>query len=83
MAFSIKNDEADQLVRDLVAVTGESLTEAVTIALRERLARQRRAVGGSRLDRIKRHAEAFARLPVLDDRSPDEILGYDQSGLPS
>lgn len=83
MAFSIKNDEADQLARDLVAVTGESLTEAVTIALRERLARQQRATGGTRLRRIMQHADAFARLPVLDSRSADEILGYDRSGLPT
>lgn len=27
--------------------------------------------------------ERFARLPVLDDRSPDEILGYDTSGVPA
>jgi antitoxin VapB len=83
MAFSIKNDEADHLVRELVAVTGESLTEAVTVALRERLAREQRAAGGSKLSRIMSHAEAFTRLPVLDRRTPDEILGYDSAGLPS
>ena len=83
MAFSIKNDEADQLARRLVAVTGESLTEAVTNALRERLERQQRAAGGPKLDRILRHADAIRRLPILDDRPADEILGYDQAGLPT
>ncbi|MCB9530155.1 MAG: type II toxin-antitoxin system VapB family antitoxin, partial [Myxococcales bacterium] len=39
MALSIKNDEADRLARELAALTGESLTEAVVVSLRERLAR--------------------------------------------
>ena len=40
MALSIKSDEADQLARELAAETGETLTEAVVIALRERLDRE-------------------------------------------
>jgi antitoxin VapB len=40
MALSIKTDEADQLARALAKLTGENLTDAVTIALRERLARE-------------------------------------------
>jgi antitoxin VapB len=83
MAFSIKNDEADLLVRELVALTGESLTEAVTVSLRERLERQRRLRGGSKLERMMEQVRLFRALPVLDDRSADEILGYDEMGLPS
>jgi antitoxin VapB len=41
MALSIKTAEADELARSLAQLTGESTTEAVTIALRERLARER------------------------------------------
>lgn len=41
MAFSIKTEEADSLARSLAQLTGESLTEAVTTALRERLDRER------------------------------------------
>jgi antitoxin VapB len=41
MALSIKTAEADELARSLVRLTGESMTDAVTIALRERLARER------------------------------------------
>jgi antitoxin VapB len=41
MALSIKTDEADALARKLAKLTGENLTEAVTVALRERLARER------------------------------------------
>ena len=83
MAFSIKNDEADRLVRELAAVTGESLTDAVTNSLRERLDRERRVGGVSKLERIRGHALAFAALPVLDRRSAGEILGYDDVGLPT
>jgi antitoxin VapB len=41
MALSIKTTEADELARSLARLTGESMTEAVTTALRERLARER------------------------------------------
>ena len=40
MALSIKTDEADRLARSLARLTGETMTEAVTVALRERLARE-------------------------------------------
>ena len=40
MALSIKTAEADQLARSLARLTGETMTEAVTTALRERLARE-------------------------------------------
>ena len=83
MAFSIKNEEADELARRLVDVTGESLTDAVLIALRERLQREeaRRQVGVA--DRLRRLAAEVAEMPVLDARPADEILGYDEHGLPT
>ena len=83
MAFSIKNDETDLLVRELVALTGESLTEAVTVSVRERLAREQRAAGGSKLDRMMEVVREFRALPELDHRPAEEILGYGQFGLPS
>lgn len=83
MAFSIKNDDADRLARELAATTGESLTEAVLVALRERLQREasRRRVGAA--DRLRRLAAEVATLPVTDARSSEEILGYDERGLPT
>jgi antitoxin VapB len=82
MAFSIKNDEADHLARRLAELTGESLTEAVLTALRERLRREetlrRVGVGG----RLRRLAAEVAELPIVDDRPPDELIGYDRAGLP-
>jgi antitoxin VapB len=43
MALSIKTREADQLARDLAKLTGETMTEAVTVALKERLEREKAA----------------------------------------
>ena len=42
MSLNIKNEEAHQLARELVQLTGETMTGAVTVALRERLERERR-----------------------------------------
>ncbi len=84
MALSIKNGEADRLARELVDLTGESLTRAVIVSLRERLERQR-AQQDSRplVERIMEIGRHCASLPLLDDRTPDEILGYDENGLPT
>ena len=83
MALNIKDPDTDRLARTLAAATGETITEAVAIALRERLDRVRGHGGGPDLvaviDQIARRCSA---LPVLDDRTPDEILGYDDSGVP-
>jgi antitoxin VapB len=85
MAISIKSREADELARRLADTTGESITVAITIAMRERLAREERKRRNNRslaaeLMAIGKHC---ASLPVLDPRSSDEILGYDENGLPS
>jgi antitoxin VapB len=82
MALSIKSDEADRLARELAAETGESLTEAVETALRERLKRRHAVRGSSMRARLARIAADAARLPVVDASEPEEILGYDDRGLP-
>jgi len=82
MALSIKSDEADRLARELAAETGETLTEAVEKALRQRLDREHaRRTPGMRA-RLARLAEEVAALPVADGRTPEEIIGYDEAGLP-
>ena len=84
MALSLKNPEADRLARELADLTGESLTDAVLVALRERLERQRIRRHPIRLrDDLMEIGRRCASLPVLDSRSPDEILGYDDQGLPT
>src|SRR5580698_7174550 len=82
MALSIKSDEADQLARELAAETGETLTEAVVIALRERLNREHARHGASMRMRLARLAADVAALPVADGRTPEDIIGYDDAGLP-
>lgn len=83
MALSIKHPEADRLAHELAACTGESLTEAVLNALRERLSREQGRVKTLRLrDALRAIRQRCAALPVLDDRSPEAILGYDEHGLP-
>ena len=84
MALSIKDPETDRLARELARTTGESLTDAIKRALEERLARERarrsaRTLGAA----IRRVQESVAHLAVLDPRSADELLGYDDAGLPS
>lgn len=83
MALSIKDAETDRLVRQLAATTGESMTEAVRGAVRERLERERRRRGKASLDEIRAIAFRCAALPVLSEASEDEILGYDERGIPS
>jgi antitoxin VapB len=80
MALSVKNQEADRLARELADTTGESITEAVLVALRERLERERGRSG--MVAGLNRLVEELAAYPVLDHRLADEILGYDERGLP-
>lgn len=83
MTLNIKDPETDRLARELAAVTGESLTVAARTAFAERLARVKaRQPAGARADRLRAIIERGRRLPVLDERSAEEILGYDASGLP-
>jgi len=83
MPLNIKDADTDRLARELAEVTGETLTAAVATALRERLERIRERPSGqdlaAELDAI---AARSAALPVLDERSGEEILGYDERGLP-
>jgi antitoxin VapB len=83
MALSIKHPEADRLARELATTTGESLTETIISALRERLRREQGRARGPRLrDDIRAIRQRCAALPVKDHRSAEEILGYDEQGLP-
>lgn len=84
MALNIKDAEADRLARELAATTGETLTEAVLNALRERIERQRRKrpLPRSAREILKDARLRLARVSIRDNRSADEILGYDEKGLP-
>jgi antitoxin VapB len=83
MALNIRNAQAEQLAAEVARLAGETKTEAVTVALRERLARLQRRRGGRRLaDEFDEIALHCSSLPVRDARPADEILGYDEHGLP-
>ncbi|MCY7300006.1 MAG: type II toxin-antitoxin system VapB family antitoxin [Ilumatobacteraceae bacterium] len=73
MAFSIKNEEADELLRELCERTGESLTTAIIVSLRERLERER----------IEAAIARFDELPVLHDLTAADVLLWDEIGLPT
>jgi antitoxin VapB len=83
MPLSIKNPETERLARLVAKETGESITQAIENSLKERLARlknrRRRSVVYEKLEEILRRVDA---LPVLDHRPEEEILGYDEKGLP-
>ena len=84
MAINIKDESTDRIVRDLAAATGESITEAIATAAKERLDRLTAGRKPRRLaDELNEIGLRCAALPVLDDRSPAEILGYDERGLPA
>lgn len=83
MPLNIRNKQTEELAGALARLTGETKTEAVTQALRERLERLRRARTKRRLvDELDEIASHCGALPVRDRRSADEIIGYDENGLP-
>lgn len=84
MALSIKDPEAVRLARAVTRYTGETMTQAVITALRERLAREERKAQEIDLlvEEVMQIGRHFAALPVLDPRSLDDML-YDESGLPA
>ena len=75
MALHIKDARAHELARELAQRRGTTLTQAVTEALSEALDRSTPAAT-PKLERLKEISRRVARLPVLDGRTPDEILGY-------
>jgi len=82
MALSIKTQEADRLARELAAATHESITEAVTVALRERLARVRALPGPDIMTAARLLAVDYETGSAHDLRSDNEVIGYDEHGLP-
>lgn len=84
MDLSIKDPRADKLVRSLAKLTGETLTEAIVNSLEERLYREQRKHGniGEKVQEINEMVKRFNQRPILNNRTPDEIIGYDEHGLP-
>lgn len=83
MSLTIKSERVERLVREAASLTEETLTETVGRAVEERLLRLRgRRSMPSRLEAILGVSRRCAALPDLDVRSPEEILGYDERGVP-
>ena len=86
MAILIKDQEADQMIRTLAERTGESITDAVKEAVRERL--QHVPLNENEIAARKRKLTElyayFNSLPVINQHlTDDEIVGYDENGLPT
>jgi antitoxin VapB len=85
MAIYLNHAETERLAREVADLTGETITEAVRVSLAARLRHEMLRRGRKRADRTALDAlvERFRILPVLDSRTPDEIIDYDENGLPS
>lgn len=84
MALHIVNPEADRLAREIAVLTNENLSAVVVSALRERAQRVRESVGrGANLAQMREIAARSARKCGADRRSHEEIIGYDEQGLPT
>ena len=86
MSLNIKNEETHQLAGELADLTGETMTGAITVALRERLERERRERSvTTRIRRMREIRKRCARLLKEDDLSAVQHgdLLYDEHGLPN
>ncbi|MDE2912912.1 MAG: type II toxin-antitoxin system VapB family antitoxin [Paracoccaceae bacterium] len=84
MSLNIKNDETCSLARELASLTGETMTGAITVALRERLERERRKLDvASRARELRAIAERCATLmgPGPSAIEHGDLLNDDR-GLP-
>ena len=85
MPLVIDDPDIDRLAQELADATGVSVEEAVRDALTSKHAEcvktapKTQEIDWAEVDRI---LDRVAQLPVLDARSPDEIIGYDEHGLP-
>ncbi|CAH2407346.1 type II toxin-antitoxin system VapB family antitoxin [Mesorhizobium escarrei] len=87
MALSIKNTEVEQLARELARRRRVSVTEAIRQSLEREVARERlvpRDEADDLFQRLMAIAERAAKIPKRQDAmTEDEILGYDEPGIPT
>ena len=89
VALNIRKSEADSLAAEVAYLAGETKTDAVILALKERLQRlqcQRQIASqyqASLVNQLNLIGLRCAARTIQDGRTADEILGYDGSGLPS
>jgi len=83
MALHIQDPETDRLARELSAATGQTIAQVVNTALRERqksISLERSRTKDEIIARIEAITDRLAKLQVLDNRTPDEIIGYNERG---
>ena len=79
MSLNIKNEKTHRLAQELAQLTGESMTAAVTEAVRERLDRVKRKGMAQRIMKIAKESATLLKGNPLPDH--EELL-YDEKGLP-
>ena len=84
MVLHIDDPEADRLARELAERTGEPIERAVISSLRQTLeiAQRKEKELDDFVEEVMQIGRRCAALPLLDTRSADEIIGYDENGVP-
>jgi len=83
LTLPIEDPETERIVRELASLTGETVALAIRRAVEERVQRVRRERGGhSPAAGLLEIGRRCAALPDLDARTANNILGYDEHGLP-
>ncbi len=83
MALHISNREADRLARELARLKGETISKAVVKALRERLERDTAEAPADLAAEIMAISRRAGRIPRRTGQAAEEIIGYDERGLPT
>ncbi len=87
MALSIKNREVEALARELARLSGKPITEAVRDSLKREMERAKVIAQATQPADLAEELMAIGRkvaaMPVINDMTDDEILGYDEYGAPT
>jgi antitoxin VapB len=84
MDVHIQHEAHEEAIRELAASRGLSLSDAIGLAVCNELERDREKLRRAHyFDRVREAQAIFAAAPLLDPRTPDEIIGYDEHGLPT
>ena len=80
MAIQFADQDIERLVRELISYTGEDPTEAVIVAVAERLEHQKQHLRTDLAEEMLRIGRECASAPILDSRTPEQIIGYSDHG---
>lgn len=86
MNLVIKSDEAQKLATKLAEASGETVDQVVVEALREKARRELQPTPEDRsgiAEMLLEHGRRYSQLPEKDTRTADDIIGYDENGLPT